>query len=142
MYPQAMGRIHLPPGQGLPGKDEFGKPEYSKPHRPMTLPEIKGALNPNAPEFQLSAAPPMMNGFDRNGGPPIPGMIGGVMPHDVQTLNAMVMGAAAAQDGVSMPSNPAIAPIGQGRQLQFFLYTGLKPQNHIVRKRISFKISF
>ena len=30
------------------------KEEYSTPHQPMTLPEIKSTLNPNAPDFQIT----------------------------------------------------------------------------------------
>ena len=61
MLPQNMPFNPNQQQQSLAQKDE-----YSKPHRPMTLPEIKGALNPNAPEFQLpGSGGPMMNGFDR-----------------------------------------------------------------------------
>ncbi|XP_041363273.1 ankyrin repeat and KH domain-containing protein 1-like [Gigantopelta aegis] len=40
------------------------KDEYSMPNQPMTLPEIKSTLNPNAPDFQLAASNmgPMING--------------------------------------------------------------------------------
>ena len=40
------------------------KEEYSMPNQPMTLPEIKSTLNPNAPDFQLAASNmgPMING--------------------------------------------------------------------------------
>ena len=67
--PGAMLPQHMPfnPNQQQQQQQSLvQKEEYSKPHRPMTLPEIKGALNPNAPEFQLpGSAGPMMNGFDR-----------------------------------------------------------------------------
>ncbi|GFR95208.1 ankyrin repeat domain-containing protein 17 [Elysia marginata] len=81
MHPHMMmrdlGAAGIPmPGAMLPQNMPFNpnqqqpslvqKDEYSKPHRPMTLPEIKGALNPNAPEFQLpGSGGPLMNGFDR-----------------------------------------------------------------------------
>ncbi|CAL1532640.1 unnamed protein product [Lymnaea stagnalis] len=74
IFAQNMGGIPMPPGQQqhMPQKEE-----YSKPHRPMTLPEIKGALNPNAPEFQLpGTGPPMMNGFER----PNNNLYSGMMP--------------------------------------------------------------
>lgn len=73
----ARGMLHpgmLPPGSlgalgmGIGGLGQPPLPqkeEYSKPHRPMTLPKIEGSLNPNAPEFQLtSGGQPIMNGFD------------------------------------------------------------------------------
>ncbi|XP_059173721.1 ankyrin repeat domain-containing protein 17-like isoform X2 [Physella acuta] len=76
-FPQNMIGIPMPPGQQqLPQKEE-----YSKPHRPMTLPEIKGALNPNAPEFQLpSTGPQMLNGYDRSTSNLLSGMVNIGMP--------------------------------------------------------------
>lgn len=64
--PAAMLQQNMPFNPNHQQPSLVQKDEYSKPHRPMTLPEIKGALNPNAPEFQLpGSGGPMMNGFDR-----------------------------------------------------------------------------
>lgn len=57
---QGMGGLPMGQNQGLSSKE----PEYSKPHRPMTLPEITGSLNPNAPEFRLGSHGGPMNGFE------------------------------------------------------------------------------
>ncbi|KAL8603595.1 hypothetical protein ACOMHN_022547 [Nucella lapillus] len=62
-----------------PGPLPDQKEEYSTPHQPMTLPEIKSTLNPNAPDFQATGSGgtgpgDMVNGFPpqmgdgRNGG--------------------------------------------------------------------------
>ena len=46
------------------------KEEYSTPHQPMTLPEIKSTLNPNAPDFQATASGSNGPGALINGYPP------------------------------------------------------------------------
>ncbi|XP_076458680.1 ankyrin repeat and KH domain-containing protein 1-like isoform X4 [Babylonia areolata] len=68
---------HQPMYSGPGSLDQ--KEEYSTPHQPMTLPEIKSTLNPNAPDFQITGTgvggpggmvngyPPQM-GDVRNGG--------------------------------------------------------------------------
>ncbi|CAG5121213.1 unnamed protein product [Candidula unifasciata] len=74
--PMIPGVFHHQGMSGMPLQQLPQKEEYSKPHRPMTLPEIKGGLNPNAPEFQLpGTGPPMMNGFDRHSGSSMGGMV-------------------------------------------------------------------
>lgn len=111
VFHQGMSGILMSPGQQqqLPQKEE-----YSKPHRPMTLPEIKGGLNPNAPEFQLpNNGPLMMNGFDRL----TSNILGGVPGMTIADANGRPpMGPVANMEGsTSNPSqNPSLASLTAG----------------------------
>lgn len=96
VFHQGMSGISL---QQLPQKEE-----YSKPHRPMTLPEIKGGLNPNAPEFQLSSnGPPMVNGFDRH---PVSSMAGMVRMNMADASGRSAMGPPSSLEGPVQNSGP------------------------------------
>ncbi|XP_071107805.1 ankyrin repeat domain-containing protein 17-like isoform X5 [Haliotis cracherodii] len=77
------------------------KEEYSMPNQPMTLPEIKSTLNPNAPDFQISSTNmnQMVNG--------LPGGIGQELhplpPSALQALHQQLLNAQQLLNFSNMP---------------------------------------
>lgn len=101
VYPQGMPGVPIPSGQQ--SQQQPQKEEYSKPHRPMTLPEIKGGLNPNAPEFQLSSNGPLMIGdFDH----PVGSGIVGIPLPDISGRPSLAPTAGIDFSGQNTISNP------------------------------------
>uniref|UniRef100_A0A2C9JSI5 Uncharacterized protein n=1 Tax=Biomphalaria glabrata TaxID=6526 RepID=A0A2C9JSI5_BIOGL len=126
MQPFLMGSGGMPLHHGmyahLPHSQQQQKEEYSKPHRPMTLPEIKGALNPNAPEFQLpSTGPHLTNGFDRSAN-----MFGGMMGMamvDARPATDVSSPNASPNPGVGLPNlaGPAVPTMITSDMMQYLL---------------------
>ncbi|XP_055874641.1 ankyrin repeat and KH domain-containing protein 1-like isoform X1 [Biomphalaria glabrata] len=126
MQPFLMGSGGMPLHHGmyahLPHSQQQQKEEYSKPHRPMTLPEIKGALNPNAPEFQLpSTGPHLTNGFDRSAN-----MFGGMMGMamvDARPATDVSSPNASPNPGVGLPNlaGPAVPTVMTSDMMHYLL---------------------